>query len=115
MLFKCYEEFSDSDSENDSEVVIEDRLTDLSRNLLAEVAFQSLPPSGIPVSIPRMMMIKERNRDLKNEGYLSSITSLASDKLIYGRNLFTRNYSVQLSSCAMMILSITNTNRPSRT
>lgn len=30
-------------------------LTDLSRTLLTEIAHQSLPPSGIPLPIPKLM------------------------------------------------------------
>lgn len=47
--------------------IVDDRVTDLSRDLLTEVAHQSLPPSGIPVPVPTLVH-KRRNYWIDN-GY----------------------------------------------
>lgn len=53
-------------------IITDDRITELSRNLLTEIAYQSLPPSGIPVPIPKLMITAERNRVWKNQGYTNT-------------------------------------------
>jgi len=44
----------DSKSYEDSNKFIK-LISDLSRTLLTEIAYQSLPPSGIPVPIPKLI------------------------------------------------------------
>ncbi|XP_018350177.1 PREDICTED: uncharacterized protein LOC108753249 [Trachymyrmex septentrionalis] len=63
----------DSKLFEDSEKFIK-LITDLSRTLLTEIAYQSLPPSGIPLPIPKL--IYERTWQMNSESLLPVEVSL---------------------------------------